>query len=69
MVEIAKNGELRQRLGAEARRYIFSEHDWEKIGEQMLEVYQEMGEAFTERNKGHEGTRSVKHPEAVEVRE
>jgi glycosyltransferase involved in cell wall biosynthesis len=41
IVALAQNRELRARLGEEARRYILREHDWNRIGEQLLSVYDE----------------------------
>ena len=42
IVALAQNHELRAGLGETARRYILREHDWGRIGEQVLAVYDEL---------------------------
>jgi len=42
LAALAQQPELRSRLGAEARRYILREHDWGRVGDQVLAVYDEM---------------------------
>jgi glycosyltransferase involved in cell wall biosynthesis len=43
IVALAQNHELRTRLGEAARRFILREHDWSRIGAQVLAVYDELG--------------------------
>jgi glycosyltransferase involved in cell wall biosynthesis len=43
IVALAQNHELRASLGAAARRFILREHDWDRIGQQVLAVYDELG--------------------------
>jgi len=43
IVALAQNHELRAGLGETARRFILREHDWERIGAQVLAVYDELG--------------------------
>ncbi len=43
IIALAQNHELRASLGATARRFILREHDWDRIGEQVLDVYDELG--------------------------
>lgn len=52
LVELASNFDLRSRLGANARRYVVQEHDWDRIGRQLLEIY----EVFTQRIEATNGT-------------
>jgi glycosyltransferase involved in cell wall biosynthesis len=42
IIALAQNHELRATLGATARRFILREHDWNRIGEQVLDVYDEL---------------------------
>jgi glycosyltransferase involved in cell wall biosynthesis len=46
LVMLAGNHELRARLGAQARDYIVREHDWDRIGGQLLGIYDELSEAL-----------------------
>jgi len=39
IIRLAGNENLRARLGAEARRHILLNHDWQKIGLQLLGFY------------------------------
>ncbi len=41
---LARNADLRMRLGAAARRHIVFHHDWERIGGRMLAVYDSLPE-------------------------
>ena len=41
MVALAQNREFRLRLGEAARQYILQEHDWKRIGQQLLKIYEE----------------------------
>lgn len=43
IVALAHNHELRVSLGVAARRFILREHDWNRIGKQLLAVYDELG--------------------------
>jgi glycosyltransferase involved in cell wall biosynthesis len=43
IVILARNHELRKSLCDTARRYILREHDWNRIGKQVLAVYDELG--------------------------
>src|SRR5262249_58787615 len=43
IVALAQNHELRAGLGETARRFILREHDWGRIGAQVLAVYDELG--------------------------
>ena len=43
IVALAQNRELRAGLGETARRFILREHDWGRIGAQVLAVYDELG--------------------------
>src|SRR5262245_47918527 len=43
IVALAQNHELRASLGETARRFILREHDWGRIGAQVLAVYEELG--------------------------
>jgi glycosyltransferase involved in cell wall biosynthesis len=43
IVALARNHELRASLGEEARRFVLREHDWSRIGEQVLAIYEELG--------------------------
>jgi glycosyltransferase involved in cell wall biosynthesis len=45
LVALASNPDLRSRLGANARRYVVEEHDWDRLGGRLLEIY----EGFTAR--------------------
>jgi glycosyltransferase involved in cell wall biosynthesis len=42
LVTLAGDRDLRARLGAGARQYILREHDWGRIGERVLSIYQEL---------------------------
>jgi glycosyltransferase involved in cell wall biosynthesis len=42
IVALAQNHELRSSLGGAARRFILREHDWSRIGAQVLDVYDEL---------------------------
>lgn len=42
IVALAQNHELRASLGEKARKFIRREHDWDRIGEQVLAVYDEL---------------------------
>lgn len=50
IITLARNRELRERLGATARQFILREHDWDRIGEQVLGVYAE----FQNEHFGHQ---------------
>jgi glycosyltransferase involved in cell wall biosynthesis len=40
LVALASNADLRSRLGANARRYAVQEHDWHRLGERLLDIYE-----------------------------
>jgi len=42
IVALAQNHELRASLGDAARKFILREHDWSRIGAQVLDVYDEL---------------------------
>lgn len=42
IVALAQNHELRASLGEAARRFILQEHDWGRIGDQVLAIYDEL---------------------------
>jgi glycosyltransferase involved in cell wall biosynthesis len=42
IMALAQNHELRMRLGEAARRFVLREHDWSRIGAQVLAVYDEL---------------------------
>jgi glycosyltransferase involved in cell wall biosynthesis len=42
IVALAQNHELRASLGERARKFVRREHDWDRIGEQVLAVYEEL---------------------------
>ena len=42
LMMLARDAGLRSRLGAAARRYVLREHDWSRIGERILEIYEEL---------------------------
>jgi glycosyltransferase involved in cell wall biosynthesis len=42
LVTLAGDRDLRARLGAGARQHILREHDWGRIGQQVLDVYEEL---------------------------
>jgi glycosyltransferase involved in cell wall biosynthesis len=42
IIALAGNFDLRMRLGVAARRYILQEHDWDRIGSQLLAIYDEL---------------------------
>jgi glycosyltransferase involved in cell wall biosynthesis len=42
IVALAQNHELRASLGERARKFIRREHDWDRIGDQILAVYDEL---------------------------
>jgi glycosyltransferase involved in cell wall biosynthesis len=42
IVALAQNHELRASLGETARKFVRREHDWDRIGEQVLAVYEEL---------------------------
>jgi glycosyltransferase involved in cell wall biosynthesis len=44
IVTLAGSPELRARLGGNARQYIVREHDWNRIGDQLLGIYDEIQE-------------------------
>ena len=46
IVALAKNHELRASLGRAARQFILREHDWDRIGKQVLAVYDELGREY-----------------------
>ena len=46
IVALAMNTELRARLGSNARQFIVAEHDWDRIGEQILSIYSELEHDF-----------------------
>jgi glycosyltransferase involved in cell wall biosynthesis len=39
IVTIATNPELRLKLASNARRHVLREHDWDRIGERLLQIY------------------------------
>jgi L-malate glycosyltransferase len=43
ILALAQNHELRASLGEAARKFILREHDWNRIGNQVLEIYDELG--------------------------
>jgi len=46
IVTLAENPELRMRLGDKARRYVLREHDWDRIGGQVLGIYDDFSESL-----------------------
>ena len=44
IVMLATNPELRARLGSSARQFVLREHDWGRIGDQVLAVYRELAQ-------------------------
>jgi len=49
IVTLAQNRNFRCELGEKARRFILREHDWSRIGEQVLEIYQKLGNELEKR--------------------
>lgn len=44
IVALAQNRDFRRKLGEKARQVILREHDWPRIGEQVVEIYRELGD-------------------------
>ena len=43
LVRLAGDAPLRRQLGARAREHILQHHDWERIGQQLLDIYHHLG--------------------------
>jgi glycosyltransferase involved in cell wall biosynthesis len=41
IVVLARNRQRRSQIGEAARKYILEEHDWKRIGDQLLRIYEE----------------------------
>ncbi len=47
IVSLARNPEQRARLGAAARKYILTQHDWSRIRAQLFDIYDELVPALS----------------------
>jgi len=50
IVALAQNRQFMRNLGEAARQYILCEHDWNRIGDRVLEIYGEFEAALKDRN-------------------
>jgi glycosyltransferase involved in cell wall biosynthesis len=49
IIALAQNRAFRRDLGEKARRFILREHDWDRIGGRLLEIYRELGNELEKR--------------------
>jgi glycosyltransferase involved in cell wall biosynthesis len=59
LVGLARNPDLRLKLGERARQHILLHHDWSRIGARLLEVYEERALATRRRPRGSQPAASA----------